>query len=41
MTVQYDTFKNYVLPALELEGIERLTFHDLTKEQKRIYRKVF
>ena len=40
MTVQYGTFKNYVLPALELEGIERLTFHDLTKEQ-RIYRRVF
>ena len=36
MTVQYDTFKNYVLPALELEGIERLTFNDLTKERENL-----
>ncbi len=41
MTVQYDTFKNYVLPALELEGIERLTFHDLTKEQREFIEEYF
>lgn len=41
MTVQYDTFKNYVLPALELEGIERLTFQDLTKEQREFIEEYF
>ncbi|ENB9401888.1 polyphosphate kinase [Bacillus cereus] len=41
MTVQYDTFKNYVLPALGLEGIERLTFHDLTKEQREFIEEYF
>ncbi|PGM88056.1 polyphosphate kinase [Bacillus cereus] len=41
MTVQYDTFKGYVLPALELEGIERLTFHDLTKEQREFIEEYF
>ncbi len=33
--------KNYVLPALELEGIERLTFNDLTKEQREFIEEYF
>lgn len=41
MKVQYNTFKNTVLPALEAEGIEPLTFHDLTKEQREFIEEYF
>ncbi|MGG0238712.1 RNA degradosome polyphosphate kinase [Bacillus rhizoplanae] len=34
MKVQYETYQNIVLPALKEEGIELLSFHDLTKEQR-------
>ncbi|MFD0770907.1 RNA degradosome polyphosphate kinase [Bacillus sp. CGMCC 1.60114] len=41
MKVQYDTYQNIVLPALKEEGIELLSFHDLTKEQREFIEEYF
>lgn len=41
MEVQYDTFKNVILPALKEEGIEPLKFQDLTKEQRAFIEEYF
>ncbi|PEA55393.1 RNA degradosome polyphosphate kinase [Bacillus pseudomycoides] len=41
MQVQYDTYQNVLLPALQEEGIEQLSFHDLTKEQREFIEEYF
>ncbi|MGG0185922.1 RNA degradosome polyphosphate kinase [Bacillus rhizoplanae] len=41
MKVQYDTYQNIVFPALKEEGIELLSFHDLTKEQREFIEEYF
>ncbi|PEZ10324.1 RNA degradosome polyphosphate kinase [Bacillus sp. AFS018417] len=41
MKVQYDTYQNAVIPALKEEGIELLSFHDLTKEQREFIEEYF
>ncbi|MDC2864888.1 MULTISPECIES: RNA degradosome polyphosphate kinase [unclassified Bacillus (in: firmicutes)] len=41
MQVQYDTYRNVLLPALQEEGIEQLSFHDLTKEQREFIEEYF
>lgn len=41
MKVQYDTYQNVVIPALKEEGIELLSFHDLTKEQREFIEEYF
>ncbi|WP_020059334.1 RNA degradosome polyphosphate kinase [Bacillus sp. 123MFChir2] len=39
--VQYDTYQNVLLPALKEEGIEQLSFQDLTKEQREFIEEYF
>ncbi|WP_242222180.1 RNA degradosome polyphosphate kinase [Bacillus cereus group sp. BfR-BA-01380] len=39
--VQYDTYQNVLLPAMREEGIEQLSFHDLTKEQREFIEEYF
>ncbi|HDX9580634.1 TPA: RNA degradosome polyphosphate kinase [Bacillus pseudomycoides] len=41
MKVQYDTYQTVLLPALQEEGIEQLSFHDLTKEQREFIEEYF
>lgn len=41
MQVQYDTYQKVLLPALQEEGIEQLSFHDLTKEQREFIEEYF
>ncbi|WP_090914246.1 MULTISPECIES: RNA degradosome polyphosphate kinase [unclassified Bacillus (in: firmicutes)] len=41
MQVQYDTYQNVLLPALQEEGIEKLSFRDLTKEQREFIEEYF
>ncbi|MCM3736845.1 RNA degradosome polyphosphate kinase [Bacillus cytotoxicus] len=41
MQVQYETYQNVLLPALKEEGIEQLSFHDLTKEQREFIEEYF